>query len=171
MTNNPKDFSGASPVTSKAAACVTQGIKIKGELTGAEDLFIDGQVEGSITLTNSIVTVGPNAKVKAEITAREVIVRGRVEGKVSGSEKIQVWNTARIQGDMKSERIAVEEGAELHGTLEVGKVVIRPLISRRAEAQKKVRVAKQMLPLTVKRSLLPALQWREQTKKWDFLIS
>lgn len=123
MTNNPKDFSGASPVTSKAAACVTQGIKIKGELTGAEDLFIDGQVEGSITLTNSIVTVGPNAKVKAEITAREVIVRGRVEGKVSGSEKIQVWNTARIQGDMKSERIAVEEGAELHGTLEVGKVV------------------------------------------------
>ena len=78
MTNNPKDFSGASPVTSKAAACVTQGIKIKGELTGSEDLFIDGQVEGSITLTNSVVTVGPNASVKAEITAREVVVRGRV---------------------------------------------------------------------------------------------
>jgi cytoskeletal protein CcmA (bactofilin family) len=123
MTNNPKDFSPVPPVTSRAAACVTQGIKIKGELTGAEDLFIDGQVEGSIVLTNSVVTVGPNAKVKAEISAREVVVRGRVEGKVTGTEKIQVWNTARIQGDMKSERIAVEEGAELHGTLEVGKVV------------------------------------------------
>ena len=60
---------------------------------------------------------------KAEITAREVVVRGRVEGKISGSEKIQVWNSARIHGDMKSERIAVEEGAELHGTMEVWKIV------------------------------------------------
>ena len=123
MATNPRDIAGVPPVTSKAAACVTQGIKIKGDLTGSEDLFIDGQVEGSITLTNSVVTVGPNSKVKAEINAREVIVRGRVEGKVTGTEKIQVWSSARIQGDMKSERIAVEEGAELHGTLEVGKTV------------------------------------------------
>ena len=125
MTINPRDAAGALPVTSKAAACVSQGIKIKGELTGSEDLFIDGHVDGSVTLTNSIVTVGPNATVKAEIIAREVVVRGRVEGKVTGSEKIQVWNTARIHGDMKSERIAVEEGAELHGTLEVGKAADR----------------------------------------------
>lgn len=122
MTINPKDSVGTLPVTPKAAACVSQGIKIKGELTGSEDLFIDGQVEGSIVLTNSVVTVGPNATVKAEINAREVVVRGRVQGKVTGSEKIQVWNTARIHGDMKAERIAIEEGAELHGTLEVGKV-------------------------------------------------
>jgi cytoskeletal protein CcmA (bactofilin family) len=122
MTINPVQTTGIPPVTSKVAACVSQGIKIKGELTGSEDLFIDGQIEGSITLTNSVVTVGPNAKVKAEINAREVVVRGRVDGKVTGTEKIQVWNTARINGDMKSERIAVEEGAELHGTLEVGKV-------------------------------------------------
>lgn len=121
MSFSQKDSTGLPPVTSKAAACVSQGIKIKGELTGSEDLFIDGQVEGSITLANSVVTVGPNASVKAEITAREVVVRGRVQGRISGSEKIQVWNTARIHGDMKSERIAVEEGAELHGTLEVGK--------------------------------------------------
>lgn len=122
MSINPKDLPGAASMASKAAACVSQGIKIKGELSGSEDLFIDGQIDGNVTFTNSIVTVGPNAKVKAEITAREVVVRGRVEGKVSGTEKIQVWNTARIHGDMKSERIAVEEGAELHGTLEVGKV-------------------------------------------------
>jgi cytoskeletal protein CcmA (bactofilin family) len=126
MTINPKDAAGLPPVTSKAAACVSQGIKIKGELTGSEDLFIDGQVDGSVTLTNSAVTIGPNATVKAEIIAREVIVRGRVQGKITGSEKIQVWNTARIHGDMRSERIAVEEGAELHGTLEVGKATDTP---------------------------------------------
>jgi cytoskeletal protein CcmA (bactofilin family) len=125
MTVNPKDVAGIPPVSTKAAACVSQGIKIKGELTGSEDLFIDGQVEGSVTLTNSVLTVGPNATVKADIIAREVIVRGRVQGRITGSEKIQVWNTARIHGDMKAERIAVEEGSELHGTLEVGKVADR----------------------------------------------
>ena len=136
MTINPKDAAGALPVTSKAAACVSQGIKIKGDLTGSEDLFIDGQVDGSVTLTNSIVTVGPNATVKAEITAREVVVRGRVQGRVAGSEKIQVWNTARIHGDMKSERIAVEEGAELHGTLEVGKPERSPEATKSAFTKK-----------------------------------
>ena len=119
MATDPRNFAGAAHVTSKtAAACVTQGIKIKGELSGSEDLFIDGQIEGSIIFTNSVVTVGPNAKVKAEISAREVIVRGRVDGKVTGTEKIQIWSSARVQGDMKSERIAIEEGAELHGSLE-----------------------------------------------------
>jgi cytoskeletal protein CcmA (bactofilin family) len=120
MSSNPKDFSGVIPVNSKAAS-VSQGIRIKGELTGSEDLFIDGQVEGSITLTNSTVTIGPNATVKAEINAHEVVVRGKVDGKITGTEKIQVWSSARIHGDLKAERIAVEEGAELHGTLEVGK--------------------------------------------------
>lgn len=138
MINNPKDFSGTLPSTSKAAACVSQGIKIKGELTGSEDLFVDGHVEGSITLTNSVVTVGPNATVKAEIIAREVVVRGRVDGKISGTEKIQVWNTARIHGDMKSERIAVEEGAELHGTMEVGKPVACGTDFARGASAKKV---------------------------------
>jgi cytoskeletal protein CcmA (bactofilin family) len=137
MTTNPRDFAGVPPVTSKAAACVSQGIKIKGELTGSEDLFIDGQVEGSILLSNSVVTVGPNASVKAEITAREVVLRGRVQGKITGSEKIQVWNTARIHGDMKSERIAVEEGAELHGSLEVGKATDRFAETAKSASAKK----------------------------------
>jgi cytoskeletal protein CcmA (bactofilin family) len=142
MATNPRDVAGLPPVTSKAAACVTQGIKIKGELSGSEDLFVDGQIEGSITFTNSIVTVGPNAKVKAEISAREVIVRGRIEGKVTGTEKIQVWNSARIQGDMKSERIAVEEGAELHGTLEVGKVIDHTRDTAKNGSTKKVDTGK-----------------------------
>jgi hypothetical protein len=84
--NNPKEFAPGLSVNSKVAACVSQGIKIKGELTGSEDLFVDGQVEGSITLTNSVVTVGPNASVKAEISAREVVVRGRVQGRITGTD-------------------------------------------------------------------------------------
>lgn len=122
MTNNPKDAFGGTQSSSKAVACVSQGIKIKGEINGTEDLFIDGKVEGKISLENSVVTVGPNAVVKADITAREVVVRGRVEGKLYGSERIQIWHSARINGDMKSERVAIEEGSELHGHMEAGKL-------------------------------------------------
>ena len=103
-----------------AAACVSHGIRIKGELRGTEDLFVDGNVDGKITLGNATLTVGPNATVKAEISARDLVVRGRVEGKLTANEKIQIWNTARVAGDMKADRISIEEGAELHGKLEAG---------------------------------------------------
>lgn len=109
------------PVSLKAAACVSQGIKIKGDVTGTEDLFVDGVVEGKITLANSTVTVGPNGSVKAEISAREVVVRGAAEGKFTATERIQIWHTARVHGDLKSERISIEEGAELRGKVEAGK--------------------------------------------------
>lgn len=116
--------SGASP-SPKAAACISQGIRIKGELNGTEDLFLDGNVDGKVSLGNATLTVGPNATVKAEISARDLVVRGRVEGKLTANERIQIWSTARIQGDMRAERISIEEGAELHGKLEAG----RPLAS------------------------------------------
>jgi cytoskeletal protein CcmA (bactofilin family) len=109
------------PVSSNAPACVSQGIKIKGDVTGTEDLFVDGVIEGKITLANSTVTVGPNGSVKAEINAREVVVRGAAEGKFTATERIQIWHTARVYGDLKSERISIEEGAELRGKVEAGK--------------------------------------------------
>jgi len=113
--------SAVPTLSGKASACVSQGIKIKGELTGSEDLFIDGMVDGKIHLVNSVLTVGPNATVKAEIVSRELVVRGRTEGKLTASERIQIWHTARVQGDLKAERISIEEGAEVHGNLEAGK--------------------------------------------------
>jgi cytoskeletal protein CcmA (bactofilin family) len=114
--------SGGATTSHKAAACVSQGIRIKGEITGSEDLFIDGAVDGKVTVANATVTVGPNATVKAEISGREVIIRGRVEGKLIASERIQIWSTARIDGDVKAEKIGIEEGAELHGKMEAGKL-------------------------------------------------
>jgi len=116
-------LAGFTPASSsKAAACVSQGIRIKGEITGSEDLFIDGQIDGKVTVSNASVTVGPNATVKAEISAREVIIRGRVEGKLTAVERIQIWSTARINGDVKAQKVSIEEGAELHGNMEAGKL-------------------------------------------------
>jgi cytoskeletal protein CcmA (bactofilin family) len=108
-------------VSSKAAACISQGIRIKGEVTGSEDLFVDGQVDGKLSLTNGSLTIGPNGRVKADVSAREVIVRGTVEGKVSGRDKVQLWSTGQVIGEVQTDRLAIEDGAMLRGKVEAGK--------------------------------------------------
>jgi cytoskeletal protein CcmA (bactofilin family) len=113
---------GGGTVSPNAVACVSQGIKVKGEVTGAEDLFIDGTVDGTISLANSTVTIGPNATVKADIAARELVIRGRAQGKFSASARIEIWRSARVEAELKSERLSIEDGAELRGKVETGKV-------------------------------------------------
>jgi len=107
------------PVSSRAAACISHGIRINGEVTGSEDLFIDGHLEGKLNLGNSTLTVGPNGEIKADIYAREVVVRGRVDGKIVGREKIQLWSTGTVAGDLQTERLTIEDGAVLRGKVEI----------------------------------------------------
>jgi cytoskeletal protein CcmA (bactofilin family) len=115
-------LSSTLPTSSRPAACISQGIKIKGELTGSEDLFVDGVVEGKLSLTtNSCLTVGPNGHVKADVSAREVIVRGKIDGKVTGRDKVQLWSTGQIIGEVLTDRLAIEDGALLRGRVEAGK--------------------------------------------------
>ena len=115
-----RDISTNIPTSGHGAACISQGIRIKGEVTGNEDLFLDGQFEGKLNLTNNAsVTIGPNGDVKADIFAREVIVRGRVDGKIMGREKIQLWSTSNVAGDLQTERLSIEDGAVLRGRVEI----------------------------------------------------
>ena len=111
------------PVSSRAAACISQGIKIKGEVTGKEDLFVDGVLEGKLEMSGGSVTVGPNGKVKADIYAREIIVRGDVQGKLIGRDRVQLWNTGHVIGEVQTDRLAIEDGAVLRGKVEAGKPV------------------------------------------------
>jgi cytoskeletal protein CcmA (bactofilin family) len=113
--------SATLPVSPRATACITQGIRIKGEITGKEDLFIDGTLEGKLDLGNASVTVGPNGKVKADVSAREVVVRGQLDGKIEGTERVQLWNSGRVTGEVRTERLAIEDGALLRGKVEAGK--------------------------------------------------
>jgi cytoskeletal protein CcmA (bactofilin family) len=114
-------LASAPSSSSRAAACISQGIKIKGEVTGSEDLFVDGTVDGKLNLTNGSLTIGPNGNVKADVNAREVIVRGKVEGKVTGRDKVQLWSTGQILGEVQTDRLAIEDGALLRGRVEAGK--------------------------------------------------
>jgi cytoskeletal protein CcmA (bactofilin family) len=116
-----RDGAGGPPVSSRAAACISQGIRIKGEITGSEDLFVDGPVEGKLSLANGSLTVGPNGSIKADVSAREVIVRGRVEGRIAGLERVQLWSTGHVTGEVQTQRLAVEDGAVLRGKVETGK--------------------------------------------------
>lgn len=113
--------SPAPPVSPRAAACISQGIRIKGEVTGSEDLFVDGQVDGKLSLTNGSLTIGPNGTVKADVTAREVIVRGKVDGKVSARDKVALWSTGQVNGEVQTDRLAIEDGALLRGKVEAGR--------------------------------------------------
>jgi cytoskeletal protein CcmA (bactofilin family) len=114
-----REPSGALSGSPAASAGISQGIRIKGEVTGSEDLFVDGHVEGKVNLSNGSLTVGPNGDVKADIFAREVIVRGRVDGKIVGREKIQLWSTGNVAGDLQTERLTIEDGAVLRGRVEI----------------------------------------------------
>src|SRR5215471_5620045 len=118
------------PLSPRAAACISQGIRIKGEVIGKEDLFVDGTVEGKLELGSASCTIGPNGKVKADISAREVIVRGHVDGKIDGTERVQLWNTGRVAGEVRTERLAIEDGAVLRGKVEAGRPQGRAAESR-----------------------------------------
>lgn len=112
---------GLPPVEPGAVAGnLTKSITIKGDITGREDLFVDGEVQGSIRLGDGAVTVGPNGRVTAEIEAREIHVRGKVLGTLRGRERVQIGRTGEVSGDVVTRLISIEEGAVLRGKVDVG---------------------------------------------------
>jgi len=93
---------------------VGHNIKIKGEISGHGDFFLDGEFEGLIRLTGGTFTVGSNARVSAEIEAREVVIRGEVIGSLKSCERVHIWSTGKLTGDMETRGIVIEDGAVLH---------------------------------------------------------
>lgn len=118
--SKPASAMPPAPVPSPEAAILTQGIRIRGELTGKADLFIDGDVEGSVRLGDSRLTIGPSGHVKADIEAREIYIRGNVQGNLRGRERITLGNSCHVKGDLESPRIAIEDGAQFKGRVEMG---------------------------------------------------
>ena len=102
-------------------ANIGKSISIKGDLTGNEDLVIEGKVEGKVELPNNQLTVGANGIVKAEVSAKSVVVIGRVAGNVKGSERIEIQATGIVEGDVAAPRLVVAEGAVVNGSIQMGK--------------------------------------------------
>src|ERR1700742_825573 len=98
---------------------IGKSVVIKGELSGSEDLTIEGQVEGRIDLKGNVLTIGPNGKIKAEVFAKSVVVLGEVTGNVTASEKVDIRDNGSVDGDIAAPRVAIAEGAHFRGSIDM----------------------------------------------------
>jgi cytoskeletal protein CcmA (bactofilin family) len=96
-----------------------QSIAIKGELSGAEDLTLEGRVEGRISLPDNVLTVGTNAKLTAEIVAKSIVVLGQITGNVTAKERFELKAGGTVEGNLNSPRITMADGAVFNGKIEM----------------------------------------------------
>jgi len=100
---------------------IGKSVVIKGELSCSEDLYIDGRVEGTIDPRGNCLTIGPNGRVKANVIARAVVVEGKLEGNIQASDRVDLKQSAIVVGDVVTQRISIDEGACIKGSVEIQK--------------------------------------------------
>lgn len=100
-------------------ATIGRSLVIKGEVSGAESLYVDGRIEGTITVSDHRVTIGRNGNVTANINAREVVIMGKVKGNIQCSDRLDIRGEGSLTGDVITQRISVEDGAVLKGSVQV----------------------------------------------------
>ncbi len=102
-------------------AHIGKSVIVKGELSGSEDLYLDGEVEGSIELKGHSLIIGPHGRVRANVHARDVVVHGKVDGNLHASERVELKKSAVLAGDIFTQRIAIEDGAYFKGGIDLHK--------------------------------------------------
>ena len=118
----PEPENAARGVSAKSdQSVIGKGLFLKGEITGTDSLFIDGRVEGAINLPGSRVTLGRNGQVGANISAREVVVSGKVRGNVTATDRIDIRAEGALNGDVSAARISIEDGAYFKGGIDIRK--------------------------------------------------
>jgi cytoskeletal protein CcmA (bactofilin family) len=111
----------APPAAAGDQATIGKSLVVKGEVTGSESLYIDGKVEGAINLPGNRVTVGRNGQVAANITAREIVVLGKVRGNMTASDRVDIRSEGSLTGDVAAQRISIEDGAFFKGGIDIRK--------------------------------------------------
>jgi cytoskeletal protein CcmA (bactofilin family) len=103
----------------EGSTLIGKSVSIRGELSGSEDLFLDGRFEGTINLSESRLTVGPNAEITADLNVRDVIVFGHIEGNIHATGRIELRQAAVVNGDILASRLSIEESASVRGRVEL----------------------------------------------------
>jgi cytoskeletal protein CcmA (bactofilin family) len=115
------DVGSGHEAPKSAVAHIGKSVLVKGELSGSEDLYIDGQVEGTIELREHNLTVGPNGRVDANVNAKEVILLGTVKGNIRAAERVEIRKTGSLIGDLVAARVTIEDGAYFKGSIDIQK--------------------------------------------------
>lgn len=134
-----RDSSAPSPNTDPVAASrpgeerrvivwVGKSVIFKGELVSSEDMSIDGRVEGTIEVRDHGLTIGPDADIRADITAKAIIIHGAINGTVTASDKVEIRETGSVTGDIRAPRVSMADGALVHGHIDTLQVTEGRLI-------------------------------------------
>jgi cytoskeletal protein CcmA (bactofilin family) len=99
---------------------IGKSVTIRGEISGSEDLYLDGEVQGTVSLPTSRLTVGPNAHVLADLEVRDVVIFGHIEGNIHAAGRVDLRQTAVVLGDIYTNRLSIEEKASISGRVDVG---------------------------------------------------
>ncbi len=114
-----KETSKASDPYRADVGHIGKSVQIRGELSGSEDLYLDGEVDGNIDLRDHSLIIGPNGKIKAGISARDLVVHGKVEGNITATGKVELRKSCTLMGDVKTGRIVIEDGAFFKGAIDI----------------------------------------------------
>jgi cytoskeletal protein CcmA (bactofilin family) len=128
----PKPISDTRGQIERDKVNIGKSVVIKGELSGSEDLTIEGHVEGRIELRENVLTIGPNGKIRAEVFAKAVVVLGEVVGNVTASEKVDIRDNGSVDGDITSPRVAIAEGAHFRGSVDMQRAGAKPAAAGQA---------------------------------------
>ena len=125
-TASPADIPGAPAQVAYSAiknqhSMIGKSIVIKGEITASDPVYIDGRVEGLINAPTQRVTIGREGKVKADISAREVVIMGEVCGNLDGGDRVEIRSNGSLTGDLAAHRVCIEDGAYLKGSIDIRK--------------------------------------------------
>lgn len=102
-------------------ASIGKSIVINGELSGSEDLTIEGRVDGKIELRDHVLTVGSNGRIKAQVSAKAIVVLGQVTGNLTATEKVDIKESGSVEGDIVAPRIAIADGSHFRGSIDMQK--------------------------------------------------
>ncbi len=125
IESNPKDPAGqprpsSNPAPAKTStSAIGPSLSVKGDISGYEDLVIHGQLEGDVNLQKNNITVGQDGKVKATLDAVKITVEGQVTGDLSGSERVVIRNSGKVEGNITAPRVVLEDGCRFKGSVEM----------------------------------------------------
>jgi len=120
--------------TENGSARIGKSVVIRGEVKGGEDLIIDGRVEGTVTLTESRLTIGSSANVAADLTARDILIQGAVQGNIVASGRVELRSGSVVEGDVRATRLAVEDNAVFRGKVDLSQGAKSPDAAPTAKA-------------------------------------